>query len=72
MFMYNMYLQLRNLSDKSAKRPNMLLLVSSTLLFMLITSVSSRSAASEMPSYAFVTLEVGYRGRSRLRGCRGS
>lgn len=40
MFMYNMYLQIRNLSDKNANRPNMLLLVSATLLFVMITCVS--------------------------------
>lgn len=40
MFVYNMYLQIRNLSDRNARRPNVLLLVTSTLLFMMITSVS--------------------------------
>ncbi|KAF9650628.1 hypothetical protein BDM02DRAFT_3220464 [Thelephora ganbajun] len=38
MFVYNMYLQLRNLSDRNATRPNVLLLVSSTLLFVMITA----------------------------------
>ena len=40
MFVYNMYLQVRNLSDRSAKRPNMLMLAASTLLFVMITTVS--------------------------------
>ena len=40
MFVCNAYLQVRNLSDKNAKRPNKVLLVSSTLLFLMITGVS--------------------------------
>ena len=40
MFAYNTYLQMRNLSDRNAKRPNLLLLVFSIILFMLITCVS--------------------------------
>jgi len=38
MFVYNMYLQMRSLQRKNAELPNMLLFVSSTLLFVMITS----------------------------------
>ena len=68
MFVYNMYLQMHNFSSKDAKRPNVLLLVASTLLFILITTVSSVPEAL-LPgpsSHVFVTLAVGYRGRSYL------
>ena len=40
MFVYNIYLQVRNLSDRSAKRPNVFLLVASNLLCVMITAVS--------------------------------
>lgn len=40
MFVWNAYLQVRNLLDKNAKRPNKVLLVSSILLFMMVTGVS--------------------------------
>jgi len=37
-FGYNMYLQIHNLSGGDPKRPNILMLVSSTVLFVMITS----------------------------------
>lgn len=41
LFSYNMYLQLRNFRDKGANgnKPNVLLLISSTLLFLMISTV---------------------------------
>jgi len=75
MFVYNMYLQLRNLSGNNPKPLNMLLLVSSTLLFGMITSVGyfffPEALCPERVSHAFVSLAVGYRGRPCLRGRRG-
>lgn len=39
MFGYNMYLQMHNLSDREGKRPNKFMLVSSMVLFVIITVV---------------------------------
>ena len=69
MFMYNMYLQIRNLSDRNARRPNVLLLTSSTLLFVMITSVSWISfggTVSGTVSHVFAIPAMGYRGGSDL------
>ena len=59
MFVYNIYLQVRNLSDRNAKRPNVFMLVASTLLFVMTTTVScffsggaaSRTIVSSIPSW---------------------
>ena len=71
MFVYNTYLQMRNLSDRNAKRPNLLLLVFSILLFMLITCVSCPFMGLPPPkpfAYVFVTPAMGRRSFSAIRG----
>ena len=73
MFVCNTYLQTRNLSDRNSMRPNVFLLVCSTLLFVLTTSVSPPFPKAPDPqplSHAFAIPAVGYRGREDLRGRR--
>ena len=53
MFVYNMYLESRNLSDRNARRPNALLLVTSTLLFMMITAVRRISSGGTPSGIGF-------------------
>ena len=65
LFVYNMYLQICNFADKNTDRPNMLLLVSSTLLFALVTSVSClfpQVLKLEPSSHHFATPSGGFSG----------
>ena len=70
-----MYLQLHSLPGGDLKRPNILMLASSTLLFVMVTSVSRSPPALEVSlprphSHRLVILAMGCRGFSCLRGCR--